>query len=114
VASAGLAAGVGAWVTESQTALGIRMALGETPAGILGLVLAAAWRIAGVGWLLSLPATFWLSALLRAWQPGFERFPWPACLASSGSILASVTLAALPAAWRAARLDPADLVRRAN
>jgi putative ABC transport system permease protein len=114
VASAGLAAGVGAWVTESQTALGIRMALGEPRAGILGLVLAAAWRIAAAGWLLSLPGSFWLSALLRAWQPGFERFPWPACLASSGSILASVTLAALPAAWRAARLNPATLLRQAD
>jgi hypothetical protein len=114
VTSAGLAAGVGAWVTESQTALGIRMALGETSGGILRRVLAAAWRTAGAGLLLSLPASFSLSALLRAWQPGFAPVPWPACLASAGLILASVTLAALPAAWRAARLDPADLLRQAD
>jgi putative ABC transport system permease protein len=114
VASAGLAAGVGAWVTESQTAIGIRMALGETPSGVLRQVLAAAGRTAGAGVLLSLPASFLVTASLRAWQPGFERLPWPAWLVSAGVIIASSNLAALPAAWRAARLDPAYLLRQAN
>jgi len=114
VASTGLAAGVGAWVTESQTALGIRMALGETSGGIERRVLAAAWRTAGTGLLLSLPASFLVTALLRAWQPGFEPLSWPAWLVSAVVILASTTLAAFPAAWRAARLDPVHLLRQAN
>jgi ABC-type antimicrobial peptide transport system permease subunit len=111
VAAAVLAAGAGAWVTESQTSLGIRMALGETPGGIVRRVLAAAWRTAGAGLVLSLPVSLLATTLLRAWQPGFEQTPWVAWIVSAGLVLASTTLAALPAAWRAARLDPAALVR---
>jgi protein-S-isoprenylcysteine O-methyltransferase Ste14 len=87
------------------------MALGETPGGIVRRVLAAAWRTAGAALVLSLPASLLATTLLRAWQPGFEQSPWEAWMVSTGLVLASTTLAALPAAWRAARLDPGALVR---
>jgi putative ABC transport system permease protein len=114
VASVGLAAAIGAWVTESQTSLGIRMALGDTPGGILRRVLAVCWRITGAGLLLSLPTSLFVSSLLRAWQPGFAPVPWIACVDAAGLLFACATVAALPAASRAARLDPVELLRRAQ
>jgi hypothetical protein len=61
-----------------------------------GRVLAAAWRTAGTGWLLSLPASFLVVRVAARLAAGFRttlrgRRGWP----PPSSILASVTLAAL-------------------
>jgi predicted permease len=100
-------------VSRRRAEIGIRMALGAGPGGAVRLVLARAALLVGVGVVAGAALSLWASRfvgdLLFGLQP---RDP-------STLILASVTLAAVGglAAWlparRAARIDPAQVLREA-
>lgn len=98
-------------VTQRQQEIGLRMALGASRAGVLGLVvrqgmsLLAAGLAAGL--VLSLALMWVLSSLLYAVRP-YD----PVSLAAAAAALALVALLAcsIPA-WRAARVDPLVALR---
>jgi predicted permease len=104
--------GVMAYVVAQRTGeLGLRMALGCAPGGVIRLVLAkAAWlALAGLcaGALLSIAASRWISAMLY----GVKSTDLAGYLIAASAIaLVTVSAASLPA-WRAARIDPAVTLR---
>ena len=99
-------------IAQRTREIGIRMALGATPARILGLTLASAarWTLAGV--LLGVGASFGATRLLRTllFQVG------PNDAAAIGAAIAALCAAALLAsalpAHRASHLNPADTLRQ--
>jgi predicted permease len=105
--------GVMAYVVAQRTGeLGLRMALGCAPGGVVRLVLGrAAWLAVaglGAGGLLSFAASRWIEALLYGVKPtdvaGY--------LIAAGAIaLVTLSAASLPA-LRAARIDPAVTLRQ--
>jgi putative ABC transport system permease protein len=92
--------------------IGIRLALGATPAGVIRLVLSGIAVIVIAGLIAGAVVALWLSkfvaALLYEIQPGD-----PVTLATSGLLLMVVSgIAALVPAFRASRVDPATVLRQ--
>jgi predicted permease len=105
--------GVMAYLVSQRTGeLGLRMALGCAPGGVVRLVLARALGMAGagvaVGVALSVAGARLMTTLLFGVHPGDVWGYGAAVLAILGVTLA----AALAPAWRAARIDPAVALRR--
>ena len=106
IASVGLFGVMSFLVAQRTQEIGVRMALGATPAGIVRMTLASAarWTLAGVviGAGGSLAAARLLRSLLFQVGPGD-----PAAIGAAMVLLCAVTLAAAAApARRASRLDP--------
>ena len=106
IASVGLFGVMSFLVAQRTREIGVRMALGATPAAILRMTLASAgrWTAAGIvlGVAGSLAAARVLRTLLFQVTPGD-----PVAIAAAGAVLCAVALAAaaIPAR-RAARVDP--------
>jgi putative ABC transport system permease protein len=98
-------------VTERRQEIGIRIALGATPAGVRGMIVWQGARLAlggvVIGLMLSLAAARWMSSLLFGVQPADI-----ATLTSISVLLMVVALlASFIPAWRATRWDPVEALR---
>jgi ABC-type antimicrobial peptide transport system permease subunit len=115
-----LLAGLGLFGLTSYTVerrrpeIGIRMALGAAPSGVIGLVLSGTAGLVAIGILaggtLSLWASRFVGALLYQIEPRD-----PVTLVSAAAILAAIAViaAALPA-YRASRIDPVAVLSPRN
>ena len=98
-------------VSRRRTELGIRMALGAAPAGIVQLVMSRVLVLVGAGIVAGTVASVWASRFVATLLFGLEPRD-PATLI--GAALTLATVAALAAgwpAWRASRIDPAMVLR---
>jgi len=113
-----LLAGIGVYgvtaygVHRRRTELGLRMALGAAPAGVLRLVLRRVALLTGLGVLAGGAASFWAARFIGSLLYGLEPRD-PSTFAAAAAVLALVGLlaGAIPA-WRAARVDPSVVLRR--
>jgi putative ABC transport system permease protein len=98
-------------VARRRPEIGIRMALGADPAGIVRLVLSRVSRLIGLGVLAGISVSLWAATFVASLLYGLEPRD-PATLIGAASILAAVGIFAgwLPA-WRASRIDPAEVLR---
>ncbi len=111
LAALGLYGAMAAAVRERTHELGIRVALGATPARLRAAVLADAGRIAAAGGAVGLAAALLASRFLRSLL--FQVSPAdPLALLTALALLLAVALAAawVPA-WRATRADPMAALR---
>jgi predicted permease len=98
-------------VARATRELGVRMALGATRGTVLRGVLAGAARRAATGVAFGLLPCLALSALLAAQVPQLQAFDAAVYALVPLLLLAVATAAALPPAWRAARVDPVVALR---
>jgi ABC-type antimicrobial peptide transport system permease subunit len=98
-------------VNQRQREIGIRMALGSTPAAGARLIVSSATGWAALGFVLALPAVYYGSRSVRNLL--FEIPPMDTMsLACAAGVLAAVaSLAAWLPALRASRLDPSGALR---
>ncbi len=98
-------------VARRRGEIGIRMALGASPASVVQMVVVRLAFLVGSGALLGLGMGVWLGRSIAALLYGIQPHD-SLTMASSVLTLAVVgTLAAWLPAWRASRLDPADVLR---
>jgi predicted permease len=98
-------------VSQRTRELGIRMALGSTPARLFRFVLLGGLRVLLFGLGIGLVATFYLDRLIRSQLYGITSTN-PAVMAAVALLLALVTVAAcLVPAYRATRVDPVDALQ---
>ena len=111
VAAIGLYSVIAYLVTQRAHELGVRVALGAAQSNIVGLVVRYGVGLAAVGvaigMLLSLNAGRWIEPLMSDPSP---RNP-AVCLLVAVGLLVVGLLASVVPAWRAARLDPIEVLR---
>ncbi|MBI3490249.1 MAG: FtsX-like permease family protein, partial [Acidobacteria bacterium] len=91
--------------------IGIRMALGAAPAGVVRLVLSRVTMLVGLGVVIGAALSFWASRFVASLLYGLEPRD-PATLIGAVLVLAAVAaLAAWLPARRASRIDPAAVLR---
>jgi putative ABC transport system permease protein len=98
-------------VNRRRMEIGIRMAVGAAPARVVRLVLARVAILLGIGVLIGAGASVWASTFVAALLFGLEPRD-PVTLAASAAVLAAVgALAGWLPAYRASRIDPAEVLR---
>jgi predicted permease len=98
-------------VTRRHLEIGIRLALGSTPGGVVRLVLARVAVLIGLGVLVGVAASVWIGQFAAPLLFGVTPRD-PGTMAMAAAILALIGAVAggLPA-WRASRLDPTRVLR---
>jgi ABC-type antimicrobial peptide transport system permease subunit len=111
LSAAGLYGVIAFGVRERSREFGLRMALGARPLDVAKMVLRRGLRLALVGFVIGLLASFWLMRLLARMISGVGSQD-PVTLMVVCAVLLSVAMAAsyLPARW-ATRIDPAVALR---
>jgi predicted permease len=111
LAGVGLYGVMSAAVAQSSRELGLRMALGATAANLLRLVLSRGLRLTAAGILFGAIAALGLTKLLGSLLYNVSPYdPWLFGSALAAMMVTAVAACLLPA-WRAARTDPARILR---
>jgi putative ABC transport system permease protein len=96
---------------QRRVEIGIRMALGAAPTNVIRLVLTRVAVLVAVGVLVGVSLSFWASTLVGSLLYGIQPHD-PVTWLSAAAILAGVGgIAAFVPAWRASRIDPAEVLR---
>jgi predicted permease len=96
---------------QQRRATGIRLALGETRAGVTKFFLRRAMVVYITGLVVSVPLSVLLSSLFRAWYWRTTQLDGVAITAVISLLGAAIFLASLVPALRSAALNPIDLLR---
>ena len=99
-------------VTRRTPEIGVRMALGATPADVLRLVVRQGVLLAAVGGLAGLAGAFLLARALRSLLFGVGAGDPLSYVSAAAVMTVSVLVACALPAWRAARIDPTLALRR--
>jgi putative ABC transport system permease protein len=98
-------------VARRHTEIGIRMALGAQPAGVVRLVLARIAVLVGAGVILGAGVSSWASTLIASLLYGLAPRD-PMTFVGASIVLTSIAaLAGWLPAYRASRIDPAEVLR---
>ena len=111
LAAVGIYGVIAYFVTQRVPEIGVRVALGATPRGILALVLRSGMRPVLLGVALGVAGSLAASRLLRGLLYGVSPTDATTVVAVVAVLIATALLAGLVPARRAARVDPATVTR---
>lgn len=111
LAATGIYGVMTAGVSRRAREIGVRMALGATSRGVLGMVLRESVTVAAVGVVLGAAGAVAAGALLRGLLFGVGAIDLPVLAAVAALLAAVAVLASLEPARRASRIDPLAAIR---
>jgi ABC-type antimicrobial peptide transport system permease subunit len=98
-------------VAQRRTEIGIRMALGARPGIIVRTIVTNVSKLVGIGVAAGIGISLWTATLVRSLLFGLEPRD-PTTLVGAVIVLATAaTVAGWLPAWRASRIDPAEVLR---
>jgi putative ABC transport system permease protein len=104
--------GVMAQVTAERTVeLGVRLALGATPGGVMSLILRKAGLLAAIGLAIGMAGSFALSRVLTGMLFGLQATDRATYIAVLLGVTVTTLAAAAGPAWRAGRINPVEAMR---
>ncbi len=98
--------------TQRRREIGVRTALGATPAAIIRLVITRAAVVVAVGLVAGIALTLWTGRFIESLLFGLAPRDPGTLVGVGGVLLATGAIAALLPAWRAARTSPAIALRQ--
>ncbi|HXU74177.1 MAG TPA: ABC transporter permease [Polyangia bacterium] len=98
-------------VSNRAQEIGVRMAVGATPASILRMVLREGLMLAAIGTALGLGAAWAAGRSLEALLVGVAPTDTPTLAVALGLVALMTLAGSLVPAWRASRTDPASVIR---
>jgi predicted permease len=98
-------------VARRTREIGIRVALGAAPGRIHFLVMRQMMTILGIGLVIGVPVALSVSKYTKSQLFGVQSFDWPTLIASVCALAIAAAAAGMIPARRAARLDPAGILR---
>jgi putative ABC transport system permease protein len=111
LAAVGLYGVISHLVGQQTREIGVRMALGATQAGVLGLFLRQALLLVSIGIVIGLAGAFGLTRFLRSMLADISATdPWVFALAPALLLIIAI-IATIKPAVRAARIDPSAALR---
>lgn len=99
------------FVAERTNEMGVRIALGATPAALMTLVTGRALRLAAAGLAIGLAGSIALSRIAETFLFGVGRLDPFTYAIGAALVLLVVLLAAMLPSWRAARVNPTVVMR---
>ena len=98
-------------MSRRRTELGIRLALGAAPGGVIRLVLRRVAILVSLGVILGSAVSLWVARFVTTLLYGLQPRD-PLTLAGAAVMLSAIgALAGWVPAWRASRIDPARVLR---
>ena len=98
-------------VSRRRSEIGLRMALGAAPSGVVGMVLGRVALLVGLGVLVGLGTSFWASTFVAPLLYGLPPRD-PLTMTAAAVVLGTIgALAGWIPALRASRIDPARVLR---
>ena len=113
LAGIGLYGVMGYSVSRRTNEMGVRLALGASPAGVRLLVLRESLATSVAGVILGLALLVPVQGLIRQLVYGVSPRDPVSVIAGTGLLFVVTALAAFVPAWRASRIDPIDAIRSA-
>jgi putative ABC transport system permease protein len=98
-------------VTRRRTELGIRMALGSSPRGVMQFIVGRVSVLVGAGLLVGGVVSWWLSRFIEGMLFSLPAHDLPTMLGAAALLASVAVVAAWSPARRAARIDPASVLR---
>lgn len=98
-------------VTQRRQEIGIRMAMGATPAAVLGRILGRAMALVGLGLAIGLVLAFFVARAMQGALYGIAPTDPTTLLVVTALLLVVALVASIVPARRATRLDPSGVIR---
>ena len=99
-------------VTQRTAEIGVRMAMGASRSGVVGMIVFYGFKLTAAGLAIGLCMALALTRALTSFLYGVSPFDTATFLAAAAFVLGAAAVACIAPAWKASGIDPVSALRR--